>query len=814
MSKKFNDPWVRNITVSDTVRHKKGYTLYKITSKVFPKNSIEATSEVTVWKRYNDFKKLHKALYTIHQTLYLKDTFPSFAKARLFGRFEESVIEERRLSALNLLQFAAKHPPLFTNQIFVKFFESGYIVEDVENTVPETKLPDDILQPHKLYQSDISHSSHSNSGDESLSKENKQLDNALGGTWQHPQVPDSISLGSNRSENDDDDNTTFTDDDSTIPNFLEYDPLFETVSNFMQEDKSVLNQDDLCNSWLLSAMQACSHPNVEKEIETNLEFPKPFGDLESTDDIVNFVGEQCFKAKDVLSTKSSNHFVFDVPVSPATEAFAELKEFDPLSNENEICIDSESDNIYNYDQFAMTPNEDKHKSHCRPSYIVNAAECVRFAQEAEANEHYIEAFELYKRAIDILLQGSQKENSPDLKDAVRKKVLLYLMRAEEIYENQLPKVNDTRKVKSNMSLLTYPPENKIMGLRGCVQDLKKFKVLGVLGRTLLVLDVSDSSTYVVKTLYKSSRSTSVRGPNVVPESIPFMVKLYKVYETSYALFLIVEHASGGRLWEYVSSYLQGNSQNESSQVFLHSNVYSGKKVTPTKETLKDPCCQGDVGHRNEKEETSELQQKTRNRLSSSTGSIETALSQKCLFEAFNGMDDIIPTSSLHLPESCILPWAAEMVIALESLHKLGLSWMDLQPDNILLGTEGHILLTYHSHWNCVDHVIRESGKENFYCAPEVGNVFPVMPDCDWWSFGVILYELITGRPLALCHPTGITAHTVLTFPSDASLEAKDLLNKLIQYNPSERLGSGIYGVEEIKSHPFFRTICWHTLQDS
>lgn len=67
-----------------------------------------------------------------------------------------------------------------------------------------------------------------------------------------------------------------------------------------------------------------------------------------------------------------------------------------------------------------------------------------------------------------------------------------------------------------------------------------------------------------------------------------MVKLYHIYETSYAIFLILEHASGGRLWDYVSSYLQRSPVpcNDGSSLYVEqknkaelSNVYSGKKVS-------------------------------------------------------------------------------------------------------------------------------------------------------------------------------------------------------------------------------------------
>ncbi|KAG8228110.1 hypothetical protein J437_LFUL000112, partial [Ladona fulva] len=118
-----SDNWTRKFIITDPRRHPKGFTVYKVTSIVYPKSSPEAATKVTVWKRYNDFKKLHKELHIKHKKLHLKDKFPPFAKGKFFGRYEEEVIEERRQCAIKLLEFIAEHPPLFTSQVFLKFFE-------------------------------------------------------------------------------------------------------------------------------------------------------------------------------------------------------------------------------------------------------------------------------------------------------------------------------------------------------------------------------------------------------------------------------------------------------------------------------------------------------------------------------------------------------------------------------------------------------------------------------------------------------------------------------------------------------------------
>ncbi|GFQ96903.1 ribosomal protein S6 kinase delta-1 [Trichonephila clavata] len=873
MSKKAKDPWVRTIDVSDPVLHKKGYTLYKVTSKVFPKNSVEAVTEVVVWKRYNDFKKLHKALSTLHQGLYLKEPFPPFAKTRFFGRFDPDVIEERRQSALKLLQFAANCSPLFTSQVFVKFFEDSHYVEESKSvTEPLEHKTDNILQPQRVLP-EILDPKQSEKESDNQDNENKDHVLSLGGIWQHHQIADAISLGSHGTDDDDDDHTTFTDDDSIASrpslNLAEFDPLLQYNNDALGPN----SQENLCNSWLLSALQSCSNADVERDLENILEFPTPFCDFEVPEDYTSNRSES-HSANSMDIDIKENHFTFDCP-PPVAEDSSDISEFDPLANKNSF----DEEDSFSYDRFAMTPNSYKKETFKRPQYIVQASKFVGLAQEAEDNNQYKEAFEFYKKAIELLLHGFQKNKCPELKDIVRKKIVLYLMKAEELYETKLPKTNLNEKL--TMVNPTWPASPvKFTNLQGSVQELSKYKVLGVLDKVLLVLDISTNTTFIVKTLYKSP-SPQIRGAaRIVPQNVPFVVKLYRIYETNYALFLILEYATGGRLWNYVDSFMQRSPlspNNEGTCLYVEPktkvelcNVYSGKKIedesvsevgntinsvdsdlTPSEkcpssyvalfkkyaDTVeeenvslakyhKSPSLLSKSRKKSGVSASSEIQndinekmsllqppKNVRNRLSSSTGSLETTYTQKTSnIELLSAMDETvsrIPTKT-HLPESCIVTWAAEIILALESLHNLGIIWMDFHPDNILLGAEGHILLTYQSQWNNVDFVISESAKENLFCAPEVGSLFPVTSDCDWWSLGAILFELLMGQSLVSCHPTGIKSHTILNFPNEISEDAKDFVSKLLQYNPSDRLGTN--GTEEIKNHPIFRDIDWKALQ--
>ncbi|KAJ9580090.1 hypothetical protein L9F63_004282, partial [Diploptera punctata] len=238
------DNWIRRFTVSDPRRHKKGFTIYKVSSIVYPRVSPEAVTKVVVWKRYNDFKKLHQELKTKHQKLHLQDRFPIFAKAKFFGRFEDEVVEERRKCAVTLLEFIGDHPPLFTSAVFVKFFESGYTVDDEPDTasyrdditVVESKDTQPVLQSRETAPADIPSINASKNTEPLMQTEGPLL--KLGGTWKHRQQGDSISLSSHSS----DEAMCFTDTDSTSAVSGISSPLQSSDLQFFDPLQTIFNQ--------------------------------------------------------------------------------------------------------------------------------------------------------------------------------------------------------------------------------------------------------------------------------------------------------------------------------------------------------------------------------------------------------------------------------------------------------------------------------------------------------------------------------------------------------------------------------------------
>uniref|UniRef100_A0A8C7G9E9 Ribosomal protein S6 kinase polypeptide 1 n=1 Tax=Oncorhynchus kisutch TaxID=8019 RepID=A0A8C7G9E9_ONCKI len=184
-------------------------------------------------------------------------------------------------------------------------------------------------------------------------------------------------------------------------------------------------------------------------------------------------------------------------------------------------------------------------------------------------------------------------------------------------------------------------------------------------------------------------------------------------------------------------------------------------------------------------------------------------SDKDVSRLFAELDQLSAVASqARIPEEFVRCWAVDMVSALDSLHQEGVVCKDLNPNNILINSKGHVELTYFCSWSDVEDSYDREAITNMYSAPEVGGISEETAACDWWSLGAILFELLIGKSLLQCHPAGISRHTALNVPEFVSEEAMSLLVELLQFNPIERLGAGVAGAEDIKSHPFFGRVDW------
>ncbi|KFV48379.1 Ribosomal protein S6 kinase delta-1, partial [Tyto alba] len=1025
--------------------------------QIVSRKNPEDVQEIVVWKRYSDFKKLHKDLWQIHKNLCRHtELFPPFAKAIVFGRFDETVIEERRQCAEDLLQFSANIPALYNSKQLEEFFKGGEVHDGSELIGPVEPLSDSLT------------------------------DN----------LSDCSSEG-------------FSSDSDLISLTVDVDSLAELDDGMASNQSSPSRAVGLCLT---------SEPLAQSILAPEQEWSKPEGERES-------------------------HSLFTGSLKPKPG---------------------------------------------KQDYLEKAGELIKLALKKEEEEDYETAFSFYRKGVDLLLEGVQGESSPTRREAVKRKTAEYLMRAEKISSLYHKSSEDASASMPPGSLSSRPSWN----LRSPAEELKAFRVLGVIDKVLLVMDTRTQQTFILKGLRKSSEYSRSRT-TIIPRCVPNMVCLHKYIISEESVFLVLQHAEGGKLWSYVSKFLNRSPEesfeipeprtSSSTKIYLEQPTPSPKeigsstdsresyrestlKVVPLKSSLtpssqddssnqedgqesskwldsgsssEEECTTSyltlcneygqekiDSGSLNEepvvkveseglntkersclqkcsvidsdsftsqvasqeqklfiddaeseiasptrildsltksknspmelfridsKDSTSELlgldfgeklynlkseplkplfsvpdHDRSLDALESKMGvrahdtisrgsndSVPVISFKDAAFDDVNSVDegrpdllinlpgmsdemeeaavsrpakftktdrdmlevklletpdvlqlnnsaepckafdqepnhvapemsdpsceeangqsgvtqgalgtlftsdqevgssedgalsqglgacslnvtskeeslfvsnplsgaqdinldgdtlineaillfsdqaedfgkeetdsDLLPapeckktapkredriavagekeihqifqdlderlaiTSRFYIPEDCIQRWAAEMVVALDALHREGIVCRDLNPNNILLNDRGHIQLTYFSRWREVEDSCDNDAIERMYCAPEVGAILEETEACDWWSLGAILFELLTGKTLVECHPSGINTHTSLSIPDHVSKEARSLIQQLLQFNPAERLGAGVAGVEDIKSHPFFALIEWADL---
>lgn len=1080
----------RFYTVTEPKRHQRGYTVYKVTARIVSRRIPDDVQEIIVWKRYSDFKKLHKDLWQIHRNLYRHtDLFPPFAKAKVFGRFDDSVIEERRQCAEDLLQYSANIPALYNSKQFEDFFQGGEVHDGSDLIGPAEPLSDSLT--------------------------------------------DSLSDCSTEVRRD-----VNAFDDVTIAS--------------LSECGGISSDSDLISL----AVDVDSVTELDDGMASNQTSPNKASGFSPS--------------KELIATGSST----------------------PEHHQSKPKVERESRSLFS--------GSLKQKL-SKPDYLQKAGELIKLAFKKEEEEDYEAALNFYRKGVDLLLEGVQGESSPTRREAVKKKTAEYLLRAERIssiYGN--PSSEDGSIPGPPGSVSSRPSWN----LRSPAEELKAFRVLGVIDKVLLVQDTRTQETFVLKGLRKSSEYSRSRK-TIIPRCVPNMVCLHKYIISEEAVFLVLQHAEGGKLWSHISKFLNRSPQEsfnvheaphlDSAEAYLkavtpspkdtgssidsresgsmlkvgplHSsltassqddsstqeevhresslkwaesgssseeecttsyltlcNEYGKDKIEPeslkekpvrrltdsgvlikdigslqppqhsvdnglsspfvskdlmlfagegdsevilpTKisdsltmsrnspmelfridskdsasdlmsldfgeksnslksETLKpfmsvqghesssssleatveivdfqchdtvskssndsvpvisfkdaafddvsstdegrpdllvnlpgvleqqeaESVCEPntfpkidfdalesrlletpDVLQLNHSLETNKTQEVfvssviqepnifvtnevcniSKRHSEDALGAMLASTSPVCVDSAFvdsdpklrglwthsappavTAVDTDVNLSSLHqvvhpkedgavagpsimevpflsvdrvgdpvdeelentfpfeakdedpkstcgggsaqeaekeihqmfqdldkrlaltsqfsIPEDFIQRWAAQIVVALDALHREGIVCRDLNPNNILLNDRGHIQLTYFSRWSDVEDACDNDAMERLYCAPEIGAIMEETEACDWWSMGAVLFELLTGKALVDCHPSGINTHTFLNMPEHVSEEARSLLRQILQFNPSERLGAGVGGVEDIKSHPFFAGVNWTEL---
>ncbi|KAI4306576.1 hypothetical protein L6164_029839 [Bauhinia variegata] len=163
-------------------------------------------------------------------------------------------------------------------------------------------------------------------------------------------------------------------------------------------------------------------------------------------------------------------------------------------------------------------------------------------------------------------------------------------------------------------------------------------------------------------------------------------------------------------------------------------------------------------------------------------------------------------------------YAAEIVCAVSHLHANGIMHRDLKPENILLDADGHVQLTDFGMAKQFDETTRSNSMCGTleYMAPEIVIGKAHDKAADWWSVGILLYEMLTGKPpFSGGNRQKIQQKIVkdkIKLPAFLSSAAHSLLKGLLQKEASKRIGSGPTGSEEIKIHKWFKSLNWKKLE--
>ncbi|XP_073756295.1 ribosomal protein S6 kinase delta-1 isoform X6 [Callorhinus ursinus] len=1021
----------RFYTVTEPQRHPRGYTVYKVTARVVSRRNPEDVQEIIVWKRYSDFKKLHRELWQIHKNLFRhSELFPPFAKGIVFGRFDETVIEERRQCAEDLLQFSANIPALYNSKQLEDFFKGGIINDGSELIGPAEAYSDSLVDSFP----ECSTEGFSSDSDlisltvdvDSLA----ELDDGMASNQNSPirtfglsLSSDPSALGAVASDSEQNKPEEERESRSLFPGSLksklgkrdylekageliklalkkEEEDDYEAASNFYRKGVDLL----------LEGVQGESSPTRREAVKRRTaEY------LMRAESLSSLYGkpqlEDVSQVLLVMDTRTEQTFILK-GLRKSSEYSRNRKTIIPRCVPNMVCLHkyiiseesvflvlqhAEGGKLWSYiskflnrspeESFdigevkkstltkvhrqqptsspqdsgsfesrgsdggamlkvlplktSLTPssqddsNQDEEgqdsspkwpdsgsssEEECTTSYLTL---CNEYGQEkiepgslneepflkiggsgvdtrvigsfpahlavdrdSPSTEHIAQELQFFAGDDDVEAVSSPRtsdslsrsKNSPmeffriDSKDSTSE--LLGLDFGEKLYSLKseplkpffaLPDGDGTsRSFNGSESKVEFIAQDTIsrgsddsvpvisfkdaafddvigtdegrpdllVNLPGELEPTKDGAAVGPTKFTQTNIGIIESKLLEapdVLCLRLSTEQCQSREEQGTEElSDPSRPRSPSIAEKHNArgdlgmLFVAAaDHSSSGDVSLLYSSdsKFQGLGVGESAvtansteeSLFHISNPLSGaNEYNVNTDTLKteEVLLFTDQTEDLPKEELTLFQ-----RHPETKGESGLALEgDKEIHQIFEDLDKKLALNSrFYIPEGCIQRWAAEMVVALDALHREGIVCRDLNPNNILLNDRGHIQLTYFSRWSEVEDSCDSDAIERMYCAPEVGAITEETEACDWWSLGAVLFELLTGKTLVECHPAGINTHTTLNMPECVSEEARSLIQQLLQFNPVERLGAGVAGVEDIKSHPFFTPVDWAEL---
>ncbi|CAG9333515.1 unnamed protein product [Blepharisma stoltei] len=257
-------------------------------------------------------------------------------------------------------------------------------------------------------------------------------------------------------------------------------------------------------------------------------------------------------------------------------------------------------------------------------------------------------------------------------------------------------------------------------------------------------------------------------------------------------------------------------------LYLGKCLGRGKQGRVVHATLRNKEFAVKILHKDEKK-TGEMEWKILNRLKSpflvhSYGKIMDSDNMYLLLELMDGGDlfHLIRKRKLNIKEITFI--SAEIVLAVEHLHNQGVIYRDLKPENVMLDASGHIKLVDFGLSKIIDDDRAQTACGSAeYMAPEIIRRQLYTYSADWWSFGVLVYELFHGHTPFRGESNKEVYQNILRgdiiYSRSLDATSKDFIRSLLNLESEYRLGSLENGICDIKNHPFFRKIDWRVIPE-
>ncbi|XP_077566883.1 ribosomal protein S6 kinase delta-1 [Stigmatopora nigra] len=921
-----SEEFARFYTVTDPTKHQKGYTVYKVTARIISRKNPEDVREITVWKRYSDFRKLHQNLWQLHKNVCSQsELFPPFAKAKVFGRFDDSVIEERRQRLEDLLQFSANIPALYCSQHIQEFFKGGKVHDGSELIGPSEPfsdfLADSLSDSSSDVQRDLSFAEDltitseyggplSDSSDVNCSALDTDsltgLDDGMasgraspirphGGSAPRPSPkPGRTSLFARKSaerlkadyleragelirlagqrEKAHDYQAAFSFYRSGVdlllqgvqgePSPTRREAVKKKTAEYLMRAEQISSQHlsgDMGQGSaqiVVTGAQCCRTTirGIQQSFSDDLGAYRVLGVIDKVLLVMDKrTGEtlvvkalrkssDCGRAKTTLAPRSVPHMVRlekAVDTDDAVFLFLRHAEGGKLWSHVAKYLRNSSPE----ETFDIPFIQKSHKAGVgSPQFASPSPKSDPIAARPD-----VKAMPLSPCQSHPSSSRSAKSPVPHPDSSATSE--------EECTDSYLTLCNEYERDKVEPDALEEEQRTRSGGASPdgatASSPLSGDSLLDDDGggdgprlpspnqprRALMEffrIDSKDSAGEA--TWAEPQRRPSDHGEDLLeldPQVKGHGAKLSKDAEESVPVISFEEalNEDEGHPPDLLVNLPSTDQADQSETAMPHPGpeVATSPRRSTEPDVLPLPgrplpsCMSSDAltslwddysltfGQKDGEEDgpSRQVEDCVSAPREEVVEKLEDGGEADRVSRLFSELDQLsVAVSHARIPEAFVRCWAVEMVTALDRLHREGVVCRDLNPNNILLDRHGHVQLTYFCRWSDVEESCDQDACENMYCAPEVGGIGEETAACDWWSLGAVLFELLTSMSLRQCHPAGIGRHTALNVPESLSEEARSLLEQLLQYNPTERLGAGVSGVDDIKSHPFFAKVDW------